>query len=64
MNEFLGMEGLAPTIQRKYDAAEENVFKNALAMGYGVSINDITEEIEGNYKIYKINGGIIFRDRA
>jgi hypothetical protein len=63
-NEFLGMEGLAPTIHRKYDANEESIFRNALATMHKVSPEEITMEEEGNYKIYKINGGVIFRDRA
>jgi hypothetical protein len=60
--DILGMEGLEPTIHRKYDATEENVFKNSLAKAYNVNPDEITVDIEGRYRMYKINGHVIFRD--
>lgn len=60
--EFMNMEGLNPTIQRKKNPEEDSVFKTALAKMHGTDPANIQESIEGNYKYYKINGHVIFRD--
>ncbi len=61
-DDILGMEGLEPTIHRKYDSNEENIFLGSLAKMHGVDVAQITITIEGCYRIYKINGVNIFRD--
>jgi hypothetical protein len=49
-------------INRRYTREEEDLFHKALADSYKVPTSTIKVEIEGNYKLYRINGKVIFRD--
>ena len=52
-----------PTIRRKKNDEEESLFHESLARAYNCNVSDITIEHESIYKIYKLNGHVIFRDR-
>lgn len=49
-------------INRRYTREEEDTFHKALADSYKVPTSLIKIDIEGEYKLYRINGKIIFRD--
>lgn len=55
---------LPPAIKRKKDPKVEDAFHAALAKAYNCKIADITIEIDGIKKHFKLNGHTIFTDNA